>query len=651
MARKISVNGKLIGIPGLYSRGIELAGPASPAPLEQGVVAIIATSDGPLKPKVPVLLRSARSLKDTLGLGNLYRGCKVLFDPSREDRREVRGASSVLVVRPEAATQASKTVDNASAAALFTMKSAAYGLKAAGIAHTIAAGTQGGPSKKLTISQTGLDDEVFDNLGFLPALVIRYTGDGSTATIVVSSMQITTTLAGDQTDSSVNLAIPFSTYDTVRKITDYVNAQIGYEAVIVTSQPDARLGVDLDYLASTNVKTRTGTISLADTTTDTFTGTITSLADGEIIKVGSEYLYVINAAGKQVIRGYLDSTPAVHASAAAVTFTSVTEVIKRMMDTANNSSTRVLADTRTTNTGTPDNVAKTYLAGATQPAVTDNDYSSCLEALDAYSFDFLVVDSMSATVHDAVRAWLANRWGSSANEVQAHLGAAKDETESQIRARCKALQDPNSSLWFQDPTRDGENIAPWLMACFAAGIQAGMDPGTPLTHKSLRVEDLDQASSIKIQGDDAEDFVEMGASFARYSGDGFRITRCLSTWTNDDNFHLISPNVRYAIARTEKLVRSYIKTRHFGKKGVSGDKHSIKSSIVDALEDAKSQGLIVDGAKRVNGVPEDIPAFDTAEIFVDRTGNLIEYEMTYVPVDGNDFFVSTSRVAEWTDAA
>ena len=652
MARRISVQGKQTGIPGLYSQGIEAAGPLSPGPLQEGVVAIIATSDGGLKPQTPMLLRSARGVAP-LGKGNLGKGADALFNPSRDDRRQVRGASAVLVVRPEAALQASKSIQSGTPADLFDLKSAAYGLKGAGLAYEIAAGSLGAFGKKLTIHKTGQSAEMFEDLGFLPALIVRYTGDADPATITISDTQITTALTSPG-DGSANLTISFATYDTIQKIADYINAQTGYEAVIVTNQPDSKLGKDLDYVTGANIKTKSASITVGSTSgvpNTTFSGTISGLADGDIIKVEDEYMYVTDAATPTVIRGYLDSTPVDHTAKTGTVYTGLTEVVKRMMDTANNSSSRVVADNRTANAGTPAVAAKTYLTGAAQPAATSDNYKDALAALDGYSFDFLVIDEMSAAVHATVSAWLAERWGASANEVQAHLAARSGETLSQIRNRCKALQDPNVSLWFQDPTRNAVKSSPWLEACLAAGIQAGMAPGTPLTGKSMRVENLEQEANIKIQGTHAEDFVLMGASFGRYDGDDFRIVRCLSTYTNDDTFFLISPNVRYAIARTEKLIRSYIKTRHFGKRGVSGEAGSVKSTIIDALEDAKEQGLIVDGAKRTNGILEEIPAFDPANIFVERVGNVIEYEATYVPVDGNDFFVSSNRVAEWQDAA
>lgn len=649
MARKVSINGKRTGIPGQYSKGIEPAGPLSPAPLEQGVVAIIATSDGPLKPQSPMLLRSARGV-DALGLGNLGKGIKVLFRPSREDKRLVRGASAVLAVRPEKATQASLDIDNGSAAKLFPLQSVAYGLLASGLAAEIKAGTAGGPGRKLIVSESGKSDETFDDLGFLPALIVRYTGDGTTATITITDTQITTALAG-QTDGSANLTVPFGTYNTVKKIADYINQQTGYEAVIVTARPNARLGKDLDYLSATDIKTASGAITLADATTTTFTGTITGLADGDVIKVEDEYLYVTDAATKAVLRGYLDSTPVAHAAKTGTVYTGLTETTKRVMEAATDSSSRVLAGARTTATGLPAVMAKTYLAGATQPAVTNSDYKDALQELGAYSFDFLVVDSMDASVHEEVSSWLAERWGIKADEVQAHLAAATNETLSELKQRSKALQDPNVSLWFQDPTRDGEVEDPWIESCVAAGTQAGMAPGTPLTWKSMRVDDLTQNTGIKIHGDDAETLVEYGVSFGRYWDGAFRVVRCLSTWTNDDTWYLISPNVRYAIARTEKLIRSYVKTRHFGQIGVEGDAKSIKSTIIDALEDAQKQGLIVAGKRRVNGILEDIPAFDVDQIFVDRDGNSITHEQAYTPVDGNDFFISGSRVLEWIDAA
>lgn len=657
MARQIEVQGKITGIPGMYSNGVELAGPANPGILEEGLTVLLGSCGGGIAPATPVLFRTTRNLKPLLESGRLYDGARFAFQPSRDDRRKVKGASSVLVVRVDPATRGTSNLANGSAATLLTLYTAFYGLGANGFTRTVEAGTSGAYGRKVTITKPGADPEVGDDLGFLPSAVIGYIGNASTATMTINSTSLATTLAGDQADGSDDLACPFSTYNTLQKLSDYINAQPGYYMEIVANNPTQFNPADLDYVSAVDILQESGTISLADAdpTTILFTGSITDLDDGDVIEVGGEYLYVVSASGKEVIRGYLDSTPAAHSSAAAVTYYPLTSTTKAILDWCNNTSQRVTAVRHATNTGYPATASVAYFSGATEPAAGTDDWTAAYNAIREYAAPFVVPLDWSSAIRALHKTHMANRWGANANEGLAHIGIADDQTKAQIKTECRSLQDPNTSLWFQGIIRDNDSgvrteYGPWAMAASAAGIHAGMPAGTPLTYKSLDVIEVTQNVGIDLVTD-GEDFVLMGASFARYDGDDWRIVRCLSTWTNTDDFYLISPNVRCAIANTEKLARSYIRTRHFAARGAEGDAASIKATIMDALDRAKEKGWIVAGSTRTNGQLVSIPAYDPAQIVVERTGNVIDYQLAYTPVDGNDFFRSASKVSEWRAVA
>lgn len=69
--------------------------------------------------------------------------------------------------------------------------------------------------------------------------LLQYTGDATTATVtIVDNTSIATTLAGDQTDGSVDLAIniALAAFDTVAEVVAFINAQTGYSATYSTSK-------------------------------------------------------------------------------------------------------------------------------------------------------------------------------------------------------------------------------------------------------------------------------------------------------------------------------------------------------------------------------------------------------------------------------
>jgi len=77
---------------------------------------------------------------------------------------------------------------------------------------------------------------------------IHYIGDGATATIVINSTGLTTTLSSP-TDGSSNLDIPFAEFPTVGEIVDYINSQPGYVAELVGNP--GFLSTELDHIEST----------------------------------------------------------------------------------------------------------------------------------------------------------------------------------------------------------------------------------------------------------------------------------------------------------------------------------------------------------------------------------------------------------------
>jgi len=658
MARLISVAGKVTGIPDVYQNKIDLDGGSKPGVLESGVVCIVGPCEGKIQPKVPYPLRNSQSLKELLGSGELYDACRFAFDPSREDPQEVRGAQKVIAVRANPATQGSKTLLSSAPANLISLTSVSYGIQANQIAVAVATGTLLAFSKKLTVSKFGESDEVGDNLGFLPVFVIRYTGNGSSATMTITRTTLTTTLVG-ASDGSASLSIAFSSYNTITKLVNYINAQTGYEAVAVTNKPDAYLCQNLDFVTAVDIKTVAGTITTADATTESITiaSGLATLAANDILRAGTgnEYIFIKSIGPVVGIRGYMDSTPATHTGAAAVIFRGVFGVNQAIIEWVTIYSSRLLAVRHADYpVGIPATLATSYLTGGSEGAIGNSDWQDALDAVRSEKYNYIVITSTDATPQDYLKTHLVNKWGTLGQEAVGHVGIATDSTKAQIKTRAKALQSADICLWFEDIHREDDdgvdtNYAPWAMAAMAAGIQAGSAIGTPLTGKSLNVTALGHASSIDLS-DDTEDFILYGVCVARYDGEEYRIVRALTTWTNTDDQHLISPANRSALAWTVYKVRHWVKFRHLGKKALKGNASSIKSTARTALEECRDiDESIVEGSKMVGGRKVIIPAF--ADLQCSQVGNVATLSYKCIPVDGTDFVLVNTTVQVYQDVA
>ena len=660
MARTIQVGGYETGIPGSYQNSIQRTAPSNSGPLPTGIVAILGECEGEIAPNTPTRFRlgAGAYLKKQLNKGPLYDAARLAFKPSRNDPNEVRGASEVLAIRVNVALQSSSTLTGTGPVDLITLTSRGYGIAQNGLARTIAAGTLGAYGKKLTLSRPGYVDEVKDNLGFLPAFIIRYTGNGSTATMTITRTSLATTLAGDESDGSANLSCAFSTYDTVQKLVDYINAQTGYEAIIVTKSPSAFLCQNLDFVTAADIKlVDSGSVSLASTTTTSMT--LASVTAGNVVRLGAgvEYVYV-SATGSPntVIRGFLDSTPAIHSSADADEFYAATSVNQAIIEWANASSQHVTAARHADYAvGTPAVAAKTYFTGGSEgstPGATQ--YENALKELQKRYVNLIVLTDTTAAVHAKLADHMDWRWGKGGMECIAHVGAAQDETYAQIKTRAKALQDSNIALWFQDVTRDDDLgvstvYAPWAMGALAAGIQAGTPFGEGLEYKTLDVGELGQSSTIDMTVKN-EDCVEDGISFGGYWDGEWRIVRCLSTWTQNDDHEKIEMNVRRSLAHTLYKTRLRVKADFLGKGQRKNNANSIKSSLRSALEDIRDKDkAIVEGSKLVNNRREIVPAFEILPVEVN--GNVAGYSYRCTPTGSTTFLVGDTFVNEFQDVA
>ena len=79
---------------------------------------------------------------------------------------------------------------------------------------------------------------------------IAYTGDATTAVLTIDATGLTVTLAGDQTDGSLSLTCPFTQFETVGEILDYINSIQGYVATLLDN-PDFETA-NLDHIEATD---------------------------------------------------------------------------------------------------------------------------------------------------------------------------------------------------------------------------------------------------------------------------------------------------------------------------------------------------------------------------------------------------------------
>lgn len=665
MSRIVQVGGFVTARPGAYQNTVQRFDGASPGFLQSGIVAIIGEGTATIQPKVISRYRKGSDVRVKSELsGDLREAARIAFNPSNDDPNIVRGATEVLVIKPNPSTQSTLDLEDGSSNDYINLTSRIYGVEANGVSTLIAAGTSGAFGKKLTIGRFGYSDEVKDDIGFNAAMVIRYSGDASTATMALTSSSLTTTLAGDQADGSVNLSISFSTYDTLEKLANYINAQTSYEASVIRNDGSSFLCSTLDYYASgTDIKGPAASGSMTAGATDTtITGTLpTGTADGDILLVGSEYVYVTSASSKTVIRGYLNTTPAAMSTSTGIIYCGISSTNQDIIDYCNNRSIHVTAarDSAGTNGRPSSPSTRTYFTGgtlATASTTAGGDWDDAFNELRRHRVNFIVCLSDSATVHSKLAEHVNWRWGRGASEALAYTAATKDETLSQLKVRAKALNNANISMHFMDVEdwvdADGNTttLGPWAHACAEAGMRAGMAFGEDPANKILPFATVDHGLSSDLLDLDP-DLTEAGLSYSDYANRFNRFIRCVSTWTGNDDLEKLDHSVRNSLAWTLYKVRYRVQEKALGRSQALFGAQSLKSIIEDALEECRDVDKSIVEGSYLNDAGDriPIPAFEVFPVSI--SGNSVQFSYRCVPTGSNLFFEGDTFVADFQDAA
>lgn len=112
----------------------------------------------------------------------------------------------------------------------------------------------------------GVDATVVWGAGERPkhkAFSVKYNGNATSATMVVTTTSLVATLVG-QTDGSTTITVPFATYDTVKKVVDFINAQLKYVATL--DEQSNRISIENAELSSFMVPIATADVKAAAVT-------------------------------------------------------------------------------------------------------------------------------------------------------------------------------------------------------------------------------------------------------------------------------------------------------------------------------------------------------------------------------------------------
>ena len=344
---------------------------------------------------------------------------------------------------------------------------------------------------KKVTSQFGNNYYSSDNI-YRNALSVSYSGASLTATISVDAN--TATLKYGTATSVIDL----NSFNTIGSLVDRINAEAGFSAAVLDGNIEGIALNGLDFIANQDVKAAPFTV----------TANLQAVVDW------------INGTGE----GYVTATRSVNAVAV------------------------------------PANLPFTYLAAGTDGMVTMAEWQNAYDALQSVDAQWVVPISPMPAIHamnDSHCSYMSNI---ARMERRGIVGGNIGTTDLLAIAAAKALNSDRTSythLGFYDYDTNGKLTLypPYIMAGLLAGMFSGVNPGTALTNKSIKVRGIERNLRNPT---DTDILINGGVLCVENTKKGYKVVKSITTWLVNNNYNRVEVSVGVACDFTSRAVRDAV---------------------------------------------------------------------------------------------
>lgn len=346
--------------------------------------------------------------------------------------------------------------------------------------------------KKLT-TQFGNDYYSADNV-FRDALSVQYLGAEATSTMTIDGTSLLLKAPAATTVATIDL----NAYPTIQSLVDKINTVASFSAAVLDGNGEKPALNGLDYVTAVDVKTTAYTVA----------GTLQAVVDW------------LNGTGE----GFVTAT-------------------------------RVAAIG-----SLPVNIDFTYLSGGSDGTVTNTDWSDCLTVLQGEDVQWVVPVSSTPAIHAMVDTHCSFMSNIARMERRCIVGGASGATDAQAIAAAKALNNDRTSyvhLGFYDYDSAGKLVLfePYILAAQLAGMFSGVNPGTALTNKTLKVRGLER----KLRNPTDTDLLILGGVLCvEDTPKGYKVVKSISTWLVNANYNRVEVSVGVALDFISRNVRNIL---------------------------------------------------------------------------------------------
>lgn len=247
--------------------------------------------------------------------------------------------------------------------------------------------------------------------------------------------------------------------------------------------------------------------------------------------------------------------------------------------------------------------APVFLAGGSEGTTTITQWQAALDLLKKRRYNHLVVLSRDPAVQAAALAHLVLKNGPLKSEAQGILGIAKSdgtgETRANIQSQIQALASRHLGFVAQqvekfDPISGVATLyPPYMLAAVLAGVKAGSAIAEPMTHKTVIATAIANDASWSVE-DDASALIDRGLMIMeKVDGIGIRTIRSVTGHLADDN------PVFTEYSANESMITSIFRLRNaleqkIGGRGLPGTVGALLALATAELGRQKDEEIIFD---------------------------------------------------------
>lgn len=235
--------------------------------------------------------------------------------------------------------------------------------------------------------------------------------------------------------------------------------------------------------------------------------------------------------------------------------------LQAIVDWLSGQSQPLVTAERAANAGAlPVNIPFTYLAGGSEGVTANGDWSDAFDVLQLADVQWVTPISGEPAIHamaDTHVSFCSNVLG---RERRSICGTAAGTSDEDAIEDAKALNSQRTSLChigYYDYNTAGRLVLmpPYMTAAVIAAAFAGVNPGTPLTNKTMKFRGLERDLRNPT---DTDVLIEGGVLCVENTEQGYKVVKSITTYLANDKYTRVEQSTGVALDFTVRNVRNAV---------------------------------------------------------------------------------------------